>query len=435
MTGTRFVEGDRTLLLDLLRIPTAGPLEAGPEDPPARLWEAQHAFLDAATHLGLVPVHHAAAKPEELHRDDVPVCVRRAVDATPGFLDSQPSLVLRLGPPLRRDATVMFNVHLDTVAGMEPVRFAGERFFGRGAIDAKGPAVALLAGIRSALRVEPAAIGTDVGVLIQAVAGEEGGAMGTFGTRLLVDRGYVGALNVFCEPTGLRYLPRATAAATARVRVDGRDAIDDRPDRGHNASVLLGFLAQHLGLALAPRATQGRVCIAGLRTGALHNRVYGSGELLVNLSYSSSAAGRQLEAAFAAALREGLAEFSRRFAGTAELALTAADAASVTRLEWLKRRLPTLTCADPWTETMLERDAGLARWPDEEPAFTCDAIWMDAVPEAFTIVYGPGDLAANNAHGIGEYADQADLERFADGVARILVGFARSRTGQVEELA
>ncbi|MDP8970678.1 MAG: M20/M25/M40 family metallo-hydrolase [Actinomycetota bacterium] len=433
MSGARLLDTDRALLLELLGIPTAGPLETGPDDPPARLWEAQHAFLDAASDLGLVPVHHAAAKPEELRRDDVPVSVRRAVDATPGFLDSQPSLVLRLGPPLPRGATVMFNVHLDTVAGLEPVGFDGARFYGRGAIDAKGPAVALLAGIRAALRVEPAVIGTDVGVLIQAVAGEEGGAMGTLGTRPLVERGFVGRLNVFCEPTGLRYLPRATAAATARVRVDGRDAIDDRPDQGHNASVLLGFLAQHLGLALAPCLTEGRVCVAGLRTGGLHNRVYGTGELLVNLSYSSSAAGRRLESAFAAALSEGLEEFSRRFARSREFALTAAEAASVTRLEWLKRGLPTLACADPWAETLLERDAGLARWPDDEPALTCDAIWMDRAPEAFTIVCGPGDLAANNAHAAGEYADQADLERFAAVVARILVGFARRQSAGRED--
>lgn len=61
----------------------------------------------------------------------------------------------------------MFNVHLDTVSGCEPVAFDGTRFRGR-AIDAEGPAVALLAGIRAAIAAEPA-IGTEVGVLIQAV--------------------------------------------------------------------------------------------------------------------------------------------------------------------------------------------------------------------------------------------------------------------------
>src|SRR5690606_41886640 len=64
-------------------------------------------------------------------------------------------------------------IYLDTVAGELPVGFDGERFRGRGAIDAKGPAVALLAGVRAARRRSPA-LGRDTGVLIQAVSGEEG---------------------------------------------------------------------------------------------------------------------------------------------------------------------------------------------------------------------------------------------------------------------
>lgn len=427
MMRAQLLEADRDLLLHLLWMPTAGPLETGPDGPPPRLWEAQRAYADAAAGLGFGTVHHAAVKPEEVRRNDVPLAASRAVDRIPGFLDDQPSLVLRLGPPLPREATVMFNVHLDTVSGLEPVGFDGVCFHGRGAIDAKGPAVALLAGIRTALAAEPA-IGTGVGVLIQAVSGEEGGAMGTIGTRPLVERGFVGRLNLFCEPTGRRYLPRATAAATARVQIDGSDAIDDRPAHGHNATVLLGFLAQHLGLALAPHAADGQVCVAGLHTGHLHNRVYGTGELLVNLAYTSPEAGRRLESAFAAALRDGLAEFARRFAATHDFALTAAEAASVTRLEWLKRGLPTLANTDPWCEALLE-GAGLARWPDDEPAFTCDAIWMNGVPGTFTAVLGPGDLAANNAHSRGEFADLAELEHFAADVAQILVSFSRSKAG------
>ncbi len=427
MMRAELLEADRDLLLRLLRLPTAGPLETGPAGPVPRLWDAQQAYAEAAAELGFVPVHHAAVAPEALRRRDVPLAVTQAHAEIPGFLDDQPSLVLRLGPALPRAATVMFNVHLDTVSGLEEAGFDGVRFHGRGAIDAKGPAVALLAGIRAALAAEPA-LGTDVGVLIQAVSGEEGGAMGTIGTRPLVERGFVGRLNLFCEPTGRRYLPRATAAATARVRVEGRDAIDDRPACGHNATVLLGFLAQHLGLALAPHAADGAVCIAGLHTGHLHNRVYGTGELLVNLSYASPHAGRRLESAFAAALHGGLAEFARRFAATREFALTAAQAASVTRLEWLKRGLPTLASADPWCEALLD-GAGLARWPADEPAFTCDAIWMDGVPGTFTAVFGPGDLAANNAHARGEFADLAELEGFAADVARVLVGFSHNQGG------
>ncbi|MFE3457143.1 M20/M25/M40 family metallo-hydrolase [Nocardiopsis aegyptia] len=417
---------DHDLLLRLLRLPTAGPLETGPEGPPPRLREAQSAYARHAGETGLRTVFHACPDPADLERADVPAPVREARDA-PGFLADQPSLVLRLGPDLPTERTVMFNVHLDTVAGQEPVRFDGTSFHGRGAIDAKGPAVALLAGVRAARALRPA-LGREVGVLIQAVAGEEGGAMGVLGTRPLVERGHTGRLNVFCEPTGLRFLPRSTAAMTARVTVDGTGAIDDRPADGHNASVLLGFLAQHLGRALDHEASRGAVCVAGLHTGDLHNRVYGSGALLLNLAYASSAAGRLLEAAVHEALDDGLDAFTKAFEDTALFARTAADAREITRLEWRKRGLPVLDDRDSWGHELL-RGAGIRPWPIDEPAFTCDAIWMADVADACTVVLGPGDLSANNAHAQGEFARADELDAFAAAVTRLLLAFTDDTTG------
>ncbi len=430
MTGVRLQEvrllpEERELLEFLLRTPTVGPLETDGTGAAPQLWEAQRHYAAAAGELGFVTVRHTPATRENALRDDVPMAVRRAVAEVPGFLELQPNLALRLGPAMPMDRTIMFNVHLDTVAGMEPVAFDGARFTGRGAIDAKGPAVALLAGLRAAQAVEPA-IGSEVGVLIQAVAGEEGGAMGTIGTRPLVEEGHVGRLNVFCEPTGLHYLPRATATMTACVRVAGRDAIDDRPEVGHNATVLLGFLAQHLGAALAGQRADSRLCVAGLHTGRMHNRVYGNGELLLNLSYAASVSADELQTSVAATLREGITEFTARFGSIREFARTAADAADVTHLEWYKRGLPTLAGADEWCETLLLDGAGIPRWSDAVPAFTCDAIWMNGVPGAFTVVLGPGSLEANNAHAQGEFADLAALEAFAAAVARIVICFIRS---------
>jgi acetylornithine deacetylase/succinyl-diaminopimelate desuccinylase-like protein len=423
--ATALTPADRDLLLRLLELPTAGPLETG-GDAPVRLWEAQWAYAEAAARLDMVTVRHAAAGPEEVTGDHVPRAVRRLAAEEPGFLEAQPSLVLRLGPDLPVADTVMFNVHLDTVAGRQPVSFDGERFHGRGAIDAKGPAVALLAGIRAAMDAEPA-LGREVGVIVQAVAGEEGGAMGVFGTRPLVERGHVGRLNIFCEPTRLRLLTRSTAAMTACLSVDGHDAIDDDPGAGHNATVLLGYLAQHLAATLPQRAADGQVCVAGLETGPMHNKVYGTGRLLLNLSYGSAESGRALEAAAHREVEAGLARFAELFRGNRALARTAEEAAAVTRLEWLKRGLPALASADPWAERLLTRDAGLTTWPAAEPAFTCDAIWMDGVPGTFTAVYGPGDLGANNAHAENEFADAAELDRFATGIRRILTAFARAR--------
>jgi acetylornithine deacetylase/succinyl-diaminopimelate desuccinylase-like protein len=421
MTDVRLSTGERELLLHLLELPTAGPLE-GEGEP--RLWDAQRAYAQAARRLGFEVVHHAAADPAELTDDQVPLAVRRAVADDPGFLAVQPSLVLALGPALPQADTVMFNVHLDTVAGREPAGFDGERFTGRGAIDAKGPAVALLAGVRAALEAAPGLAG-GTRVLIQAVSGEEGGAMGVFGTRPLIRRGWYGRLNLFCEPTGMRLLPRSTASMTACVRVDGDDAIDDRPAAGHNATVLLGHLAQRLAARLPERAGGGQVCVAGLHTGHLHNRVYGTGRLLLNCSYPDSAVGRALADDLERELAEGLREFTETYGTHRDLARTAADAAAITRVEWHKRGLPALApVADPWAADLLERGGGLTWWPADEPAFTCDALWTAGLPGAYTAVLGPGDLGRNHAHAAGEFADLSDLEAFAGAVSGILVRFA-----------
>lgn len=256
--------------------------------------------------------------------------------------------------------------------------------------------------------------------------------MGTFGTRPLVESGLFGRLNIFCEPTGLQYLPRATASMTACVRVDGHGAIDDRPDTGHNATALLGFLAQHLARELDPRHRPGRLCVAGIRTGDLHNRVYGSGKLLINLSYSTSAEGAAAEAELIAAVDSGVAQFTATFAGTREFARTAVDASSITRVEWLKRGLPCLHNSATWAEDLLA-NAGAARWPDSEPAFTCDAIWMDGVADAYTAVLGPGTLDGNNAHAEGEHADLEDLRKYAAVVSGLLTGFADQHRHRCQE--
>ncbi|MDT0270795.1 M20/M25/M40 family metallo-hydrolase, partial [Streptomyces sp. DSM 44915] len=418
---------EHALLLDLLRIPTVSPLEVGPDDPPGGLWRAGRRYAEAARALGATVLRHAPPSRREVTAGPLPAPVAKAL-ADPGFLAAQPSLLLRLGPELPRAATVMCNVHLDTVAGYQPVGFDGRRFTGRGAVDAKGPAVALLAGVRAAVAREPA-VGRTVAVLIQAVAGEEGGALGTLGTRPLVAAGHVGRLNLFLEPTNGRLLTRTTAAATARITVAGEDAVDDRPGHGHNATVLLGFLAQHLAHALdsgrRPGAGTGP-CVAGLHTGHLHNKVSGRGTLLVNLPYRDAAEGARLTALLTDELAAGLVAFRQRFGHTEEFARTARDAVALTRLSWDKRDLPTLDNADPWAEALLGR-AGARPWPADEPPFTCDALWLADHNDTFTGVLGPGSLADNHAHAAGEFVDRADLDAFAELIARTLVAFARSR--------
>lgn len=393
---------DHDLLLRLLRTPTISALDADGSEPAAQLWQAQSAYAEAARAVGFRTARHDCARPADVLRDDVPAVVRAAA-GTPGFLAGQPSLVLRLGRALPFGATVMFNVHLDTVGGLEPVAFDGHRFTGRGAIEGKGPAVALLAGVRQALQLSPA-VGRDIGVVVQVVPGAEGGTLGHIGTRRLIDAGFHGRLNVFCEPTGMRYLTRATAAMTARVRV--------MAGPGHDASVLLGFLAQHFALSLG-----GRCCVSGLRTDSS-----GRGEFSLSLTYESAGEGVELAARVERLFREGLGEFGTKFGGSAFAA------AEVTELDWPKRGLPCLDGGDRWAENLLTAHAGLAAYAPEEPALTCDAIWMDGVPGAFTAVLGPG---APVGHSAGEHATLTDLETFAAAVSRILLAFGRVRAPAV----
>lgn len=420
-------EDDLSLLLRLLETPTAGPLEAGDQGPPPQLWRAQRDYARAAERLGFRVVHHDTATLTDLELPGVPDTVREAAAET-GFLDCQPSLVLRLGSEsVPHERTVMFNVHLDTVAGQPPVSCDGDVVRGRGAIDAKGPSVALLAGVRAALERSPG-LGRETAVVVQAVAGEEGGAMGVLGTRPLIARGYTGRLNVFCEPTSGRFLTRSTASMTARVSVRGDDAIDDSPQSGHNASVLLGYLAQAMGRDMDGHVNAGTVCVAGLHTGTLHNRVYGTGDLLFNLAYPDAATARFLESALTGAYERALDAFAASFADTALFARTAADAHRLTRLTWPKRGLPVLDDRDRWGHDLL-RGIGVPPWPAEEPPFTCDAIWMARTPGTCTVVLGPGDLAADGAHGDTERAGLSDLDGFADTVARLLTAFTDETNG------
>jgi hypothetical protein len=54
---------------------------------------------------------------------------------------------------------------------------------------------------------------------------------------------------------------------------------------------------------------------------------------------------------------------------------------------------------------------------------------MSQVPGACTVVLGPGDLAANNAHADGEFAGAGQLADFAATVSRVLTAFTDDLNG------
>jgi acetylornithine deacetylase len=416
-------EADDRLLLDLLEIDTVTPMEGG-SGPGLRL--AQERLAASAREVRFEVELFEPPPPSALEPPELPLTVReRAADLGEAFLRMQPNLVLRLGRQ-PRGRTLVFNCHLDTVADHLPVRRRGETVYGRGAVDAKGLAAGVLAGVRMALQAAPD-LADSVSVLIHAVGGEEGGAMGFYGTRVLAERGYVGRLNVVAEPTRLSILDRTTASMTARFELAGEGSTDDEPAAGHNATIALGALVTHLTRRLAPRveALGGKVCIAGLHTGTTHNRVHGSGQLLVNLAYPSAPAAAAIERCVEEEFEASLASIQMELARVGVARRTAGDLRDICRLVWLKRGLPVLDNRDPALEAVLER-AGIGRHGgcDGLRPFTCDAMWLRC-HDSYTVVLGAGDLATNQAHADGEHIEIPELAAHAGAVSGLVLAFRR----------
>lgn len=375
------------------------------------------------TRLGFCPIYFGSPSPSWLEDPLVPLSVKQAYERLGSrFLDSQKNLVMELGQPESAKPTVMFNFHLDTVGGTWPVTFGQGRFEGRGAVDMKGPAVALLAGIEGALEADPN-LSEKVRILIQSVSGEEGGAMGVYGTRGLAKEGFIGDLNLFVEPTGGYYFDRSTTSMTARIAVDGLDSTDDCPEKGQNATLLLGFLAQRITRLLSKGLeSQGvKWCVAGIHTGTMHNKVYGSGSLWFNLAYPSETAARIAQEELSQAYRQALRDFKHDFQEIREAQSMIKGLEERCRLEWIKKGLPVLENRSPKWEAIL-KDAGICRLPEEMDAqrFTCDAMWVQE-EGVYTVVFGPGSLEKNHAHAENEFIEERELEHFAQQIKRLLL--------------
>ncbi|MEU1006891.1 M20/M25/M40 family metallo-hydrolase [Streptomyces sp. NPDC005890] len=407
-----FGAGDLSWLVELMAHNTVTPLEGGE---PAAIAAAQERFVTGAVQRGFALRALSAPPVSFLDRAGVPAQVLEAMgDDAEAFLRSQPSAVLALGREQPAARRVVFNFHMDTVGPHLPPRAAGGVLYGRGAVDDKGPGVAAVLGAAAAFAEDPS-LAEDIEVLVTSVPGEEGGAMGVYGTRWLVESGHVARLMVFAEPTGGRVLDACSAAMTPRVTVSGLDSTDDHPYDGHNATLALSMAACHLAEVLGPLAERlgAKVCLSGLHSGTAHNRVYGTGELRLNIAYYDLAAAGELAAAVERALPEVAAQLARRYRDNPVARRLQQDWEQIVRLDWLKRDLPPLSNRDAVMESLLA-GAGLPRHDGirDGSAFTCDAIWA-AAPDRYVVACGPGRLDLNGAHTPEEHVAVRDLEAYA----------------------
>lgn len=417
---------DHQWLDALLAQDTVSPLEGGD---PASVALAQALFADGARAREFDVLLFEAPPLQTLERPGIPASVIEAARRLgPDFLQ-QPSVVVGMGAATTPEDTIVINFHIDTVGPHLPVVREGSVLRGRGAVDAKGPGVAAIAGVRTAFARRPE-LANEVRVLVASVPGEEGGALGVYGTRWLVDAGFTGRLMVFAEPSENDALDACSATMTPRLSVRGDSSTDDHPDRAHNATVALGFLACLLAERVEPRAAAlgAKITVAGLHTGHSHNRVYGEGDLLLNIAYFDQRCADELATLLESTLKEAGELFARRFAGVPGAARLVEDWDRVVSLTWLKRGIPPLANRDPAMEALLG-SAGLRRRDGiaDGTAFTCDAIWA-AGPNRYAVVAGPGSLSRNGAHTNDEWIKLADLDRYAESVARLVTAFAERKT-------
>lgn len=164
----------------------------------------------------------------------------------------RPSIVASLG---EGDRGLAWNGHLDVVPAGDPASWRhapfggvveGQRLYGRGAADMKGPIACALGAVAAIRRA-----GIDLGgrLTLHLVADEEN--EGKHGTRVLLDRGMlVQDACIVGEPTEMRLGLAERGGAWFTVRTHGRAAHGSTPDLGVNAITTMARVVLRLGEVL-----------------------------------------------------------------------------------------------------------------------------------------------------------------------------------------
>jgi acetylornithine deacetylase/succinyl-diaminopimelate desuccinylase family protein len=144
--------------------------------------------------------------------------------------------------------SVAFAPHTDTVsvAGMTIDPFAaeirGDKLYGRGACDAKGPLTAMLAALANAVRQKEFREG-DLDVYFCALMGEESG---NHGAKALAESGFKVDFAVAGEPTEGRIVYTHKGALWCKVVTRGRSVHGSMPEKGVSAIGKMAEVVQYL---------------------------------------------------------------------------------------------------------------------------------------------------------------------------------------------
>ena len=326
---------------------------------------------------------------------------------TPG----RPNLVARIGAEAP-EKTLLFESHLDTVGvnGFQGdpfgLREEGDRLYGRGACDTKGPLAAFMAALDSEVRAALAQ--SNIQVIWLGAIGEE---TGNLGAEEAVAAGLRADGCIVLEPTDLHLVHAHKGACWFTAATRGRAAHGSDPSRGDNAILKMPAVWQALEAEVADAAKTFHSDVLGAPTvsvGTIHG---GAGTNIVPDACVIQVDRRLMPGETAAAVLGRLRERLAGIPGGVELSLMKEGLAFHTE-----------------SGAALPRRFGAALEAAGVPAVLEGAAWCSdagvlsgACRE--TVVWGPGSIA--QAHTTDEYIERASLESGAEVLRRFLLDSVR----------
>jgi len=328
----------------------------------------------------------------------------------PGRDNVLTTLSFGLGPRL------VFNTHLDvndpsdqhwTSPPFQPIVRDG-RLYGRGACDAKGSLVAMLAAMER-LAARPTGLRGEL--LLTAVMGEEAGGVGSLH---LVRQGLRADGAVVGEPTELRVACAHKGTYMRRLRVRGRAAHSGQPARGvnavtHAAALCMAYDRLNARLAARPHPLVGppTAAVTVLHGGTRQNTIPDLAELIIDRRLVPGETHADADAELADLLDELRREW---------------PALSLDPIETVVSTVPSETPRDaPIVRDALAAMAAVTGLPATPDGFSagCDMSKLVTIAGIPTVICGPGSLA--QAHTPDEYVDLGQVEaavRVYEGIAR-----------------
>lgn len=179
--------------------------------------------------LKLLEVYTPPGREGELHEILEEICRKRGFEEC--YVDDVGNFFAEYGD----GKTILLASHVDTVPGRLKAFFDGEAFYGRGAVDAKGPLLAFILGASEAKDIVD-----NVRVRVAGLVREESDGLGA---KHLVEKGVDADYIVIGEPTNFGIAIAYRGSITAEASAKARGGHSSAPYLGESAlDKLLEFL-------------------------------------------------------------------------------------------------------------------------------------------------------------------------------------------------